>query len=459
MGRAWVLALGVSFILVACGGGAQHTGAGGASSGGSAGTSAAGAANGGSGDTAGTMSSTSGAGGATAAPIAVADLCPIFTADLCQYLMECAGERYRDAAQCQQELDCFGLPQLLDADQKGLVAYDPAQVGACHARFTASPCTFGAFLTTPDIYEVLSFCPGAVTPKQVAGGACSSSGECSAGLYCNKGANYTCPGTCEPFGTEGSACIGSARCADGLTCTDQKCVPTQKAGDACTNFCGYSVTCPSDQICPENIWCDPNLKQCEPGRMVGEACGDMNDAGNTYVANCAVNLWCNGLAFGPGTCEAPGDVGAPCVPDFSACKQGLHCINFQTLAPNAAYGTCSPPSGAGTDCVGDKDCQSGLVCVAGKCATPLASGAACTSDDECAAGLVCQSDKCQPALYPGAACGPSLPCAFSRCVAGTCQAYAKVGAACSLDADCATNHCVSGKCYDSSICQLPPATP
>jgi hypothetical protein len=418
----------------------------------------AGASAGGSANSAGSAGADSGAGGQTAAPIAAADLCPIFTADLCVYLMQCDGVRYRDAAECQAELDCYGLPQLLDANAKGTIDYDPAEVGACHQRFIQSPCTFGFFLGTPDIYDVLAFCPGAVTAKQTANGACSSDGECVSGLYCNKGADFTCPGTCQPFATEGQTCTGSVRCADGLTCSDQTCQKQPKPGDPCTGFCSYSVSCPSDQVCPENLWCDPTQGQCELAHMAGEPCGEMGSGAGAYVVSCAINLWCNGPTLGAGTCQAPGGEGAPCNQDPAACTSGLHCVGYDDPS-SPTLGTCSGASAAGTNCLAATDCQSGLACVTGKCGTPLAAGATCNQDNDCAAGLVCPAGKCISALYPGDSCSAAAPCAYSRCVAGKCADYVKVGDACTMDGDCATNHCVANKCYDSSICNAPPAAP
>jgi len=104
---AW--ALGGAWLVFACGS-AQNAGSGpsvGAS--GSAGASVVGGRAGG--NTAG--------GTGTAAPIAIQDLCPVFTHDLCTYLMQCSGARYRDAAHCERELTCFGLPELTAAAASG----------------------------------------------------------------------------------------------------------------------------------------------------------------------------------------------------------------------------------------------------------------------------------------------------------------------------------------------------
>ena len=257
--RSWavVWVLGALAMTAACGSSTKAPVAG---QGGSAGAAPTG---GGSGSGSGGSMSSSGA--TSAAPIELEDLCPIFTQDLCVYLMECQGARYRDAEHCQQELDCFGLPQLTAAAEQGAVDYDPGQVGACHARFIESPCTFGAFLFTPDIYEVLRFCPGTITPKLQAGESCSSAGECTEGLYCYKGIDYLCPGECRAFSQEGEDCAGSGSCAAGLDCQSDVCVPEKKPGDPCGDGCNYSVSCPSDEICDGNIWCDREADTCESG--------------------------------------------------------------------------------------------------------------------------------------------------------------------------------------------------
>ena len=95
---AWVL--GGAWLAFACGSsehspgnaaaGSDATATGGSNAGGTAGKSAAG-------------------GSSTATPIELPDLCPIFTRDLCVYLMQCSGARYRDAAHCERELSCYGL--------------------------------------------------------------------------------------------------------------------------------------------------------------------------------------------------------------------------------------------------------------------------------------------------------------------------------------------------------------
>ena len=407
----------------------------------------------------GSSFSTGGAGGGTsfaATPIAVTDLCPIFTSDLCTYLMQCNGERYKDLDQCKRELDCFGMTQLLDSAANNRVVYDPSKVGACHQTFLASPCTFGFFFSTPDIYEVLSFCPGTLTPNQGNGDPCVSDGECKANLYCYKGADFLCPGVCRAKGQNGESCAGSAQCASGLRCgTGQLCVPAQKAGDTCDSYCNYLVSCVGSEPCPGNVWCEQSSHTCQPGRLEGEVC----DGGGlaAYAAQCAINLWCNAVGTGTGTCERVGSEGGRCTNwDSSSCAEGLHCDTNATYSAVAQIGTCIGPAPIGSTCAGDSDCQTGLVCTGSVCSAPAQTGGSCLLNSDCAAGLVCEGTTCVAARYAGASCNATdQPCTLSRCVNGTCQDHLKVGQACVSGDDCATAECVNGLCYDSSVCWAP----
>jgi hypothetical protein len=444
---SWVL--GVAWLAFACGS-SEH----------SPGTAAGGTGGNALGEAAGTnASATAGnnaaAGSSTATPIELPDLCPIFTHDLCVYLMECNGARYRDAAHCERELSCFGLPQLTAAAAAGAVEYNPKRVGECHEFFMKSPCTFGFFLSTPDIYDVLQFCPGTITPKLTAGAACSANGECSAGLYCDKGSTHACPGTCKPFAQQGESCAGSASCADELSCADGVCVPRTKAGDSCTDFCSSSVSCLADQVCPENVWCDKATSKCTFARLEGEPCGATGSGTTASTADCAVNLWCDKIGNGAGTCHKPSALGGPCNRDeFSACAEDLHCVGYTPAGTAAALGTCQPPGPAGTDCQSRRDCETGLTCVASHCQTPGLAGATCNSNGDCAADLVCSDNECAAARYPGDACDDGR-CTGSRCINGTCDYHAQVGEACAAAVDCATGACVDGHCYDNSVCKVP----
>jgi hypothetical protein len=104
--RRWVAVGVVALVceLAGCGSSTQ----GGAPGKAQAGSSAAGTSTTESGGGNGSAGAVSSAGASTAPPVELQDLCPVFTRDLCAYLMQCEGARYQDAAHCERELDCFG---------------------------------------------------------------------------------------------------------------------------------------------------------------------------------------------------------------------------------------------------------------------------------------------------------------------------------------------------------------
>jgi hypothetical protein len=405
-----------------------------------------------------------------AGPIPLADLCPVFTQDLCIYLMQCNHAPYRDRSHCEAELDCYGLPQLQMSAAAGGVIYDPGQVGACHARFLADPCGFAWFLFTPDIFEVLSYCPGTLTPLRKAGDPCVSTGECTQGLYCKKDAG--CPGTCTPFGQIGASCAGTARCDPSLECqtvvttapdastgtTSELCQAMPKAGDPCRGGdCGTTENCPADPaICAgaKNLWCDMASKACAPGAGAGSACGPTPGTPSSSVT-CASDLWCDQVWPGqPGTCRTASGMGGPC--NITGCSKGLHCAGYVGTGASATLGTCVGPSAAGGPCASSDDCQGGVYCGHGVCGGGEPFGSACRQDTDCQAGLVCPSGTCAHAAYPGDACdGTTTVCVLSLCRNGTCVDHAKVGKACGAGTDCATGVCYQGACADTSVCPVP----
>ncbi len=399
-----------------------------------------------------------------AAPIPLADLCPLFTEDLCTYLIQCDKAPYRDMSQCLAENYCYGLPELTQAAAQGAVIYDPSKVGACDARFRSDPCGFADLLFATDIFYVLSFCPGTLTPEQKQGDACVSDGECQSGLFCNKGDTGACPGTCTAYSTAGQPCdTNGLQCADGFLCNASNiCEATTGAvGTPCTSDsdCGGSTIyiCLGDAACnePPVLWCDKSTGTCAAGLDAGAACGPA-DAGNQP---CARGLSCAAVLL-TGTCVAPGPAGTPCSDD-SACETGLHCGAFQF---DVSLGKCAPPTVEGAACTSQTECASGLFCkydeggTSAVCSAPSGLGGACTgnSNADCQTGLTCSNQICMNTLYPGDACGDATSlCVLSTCKSGVCANYAKVGGACATTSDCFEGACVAGTCADTTVCANP----
>jgi hypothetical protein len=454
------------WVVAACGsshGGSDSTDGSAASA---DGTSSGGTRDGGSstdgtsaGDIGASTEGDAGDAGLDAAPVPLGSLCALFTHDLCIYLMQCNQAPYRDLAHCEAELDCYGLPQLQAAAAEGGVIYDPAKVGVCNARFQANPCGFGFFLFTPDIFKVLAYCPGTITPRLEAGAPCVSA-ECVPGLYCEKDAGR-CPGTCNPYATVGASCAGSVQCDPSLQCTSgfgtssEVCEFPAEAGSPCTSGCGSTENCPADpQNCPvQNLWCDSTSHTCKPGVGEGAPCGPQPDGGPTGA--CASNLFCDQVFLDkPGICRKASDAGGPC--NQIGCSAGLHCAGYVSLGADAGLGRCVGPSADGGPCNSPSDCVGGAYCGNGACGGGLAFGATCSQDTDCQSGLTCASRTCAHAAYPGDPCdGTSTVCVLSLCKNGTCVDHAKVGQPCTMNTDCATGTCYQGTCADTSVCPVP----
>ncbi len=411
-----------------------------------------------------------GIGPVSTAPIAVADLCPVFTSDLCTYLIQCGQAPYRNLAQCLAEVDCYGLAQLQAAVAAGGVVYDPSKVGACHARFLSDPCNFAFFLFTPTIFDVLSYCPGTITPELAAGADCVADGECTQGLYCQKTTSGACPGKCTAYAEAGAACGLDAtlmtypQCGPELECNNNNiCQPNGKPGSVCANDsdCGPTIICLDDPSCvTPNLWCNLSgggaTGTCNVGVAAGATCGAAKAGTTSYDIQCADGLWCSQIFIDQaGVCRVPAGMGAPCN-NFGGCEKGFHCGGYVPVGAGATLGQCVPPSASGGPCTFTDDCQPGLGCPASTCAPLGALGGLCQQDGDCQAGMTCASGKCAHAAYPGDACvGTTSVCVLSLCKNGTCVDTAKVGQPCMVDADCGSGTCLQGTCADTSVCAVP----
>jgi hypothetical protein len=346
--------------------------------------------------------------------------CAAFTQALCGYLVQCRGAPYCSAAHCLADNDCAGFSSLSQALRAGAVAYDEAAGSACLARFSADPCGFGALPQSFDVFDVLSQCPGALTPRSQQSAACVSSSECVAGFVCTA-TSSGCAGVCVPHATA-------------------------SVGAPCTSYADCESGGPS-------LWCDATTTTCAAGVAAGAACG----ATSGGVIACATGLWCDALASGvAGVCRASGGAGAPCN-DLGGCETSpplaLHCAGYAPSGADAGLGSCAAPAGADGGCELNSDCAAGLVCVSGTCGAPLDVGLRCRSDDYCRKGLTCATEKCLEAKCPGDDCtDPNSACVLSVCKAGVCQLRARAGASCADGADCTSGTCTDGACAAVSAC-------
>jgi hypothetical protein len=381
--------------------------------------------------------------GAAFASTGPGSLCASFTRALCAYQVQCQGVPYCSLDHCLAENDCAGFSRLARALDAGAVAYAPAAGAACFAAFGNDPCHAGLLPPTPDVFDVLGQCPGALVPGLGSGDVCLSGTECAAGLRCKNAGRY-CPGVCAPFATAGQSCAGGAPCADGLRCNARDvCQANGSAGSSCADYsdCGPDL----------HLWCDVQTGVCMPGGAPGVGCG-VTAAGLTA---CAAGLWCDAVSNqAGGVCRTPGAAGAACN-DLGGCQPGLHCTGAQTSGGSPTLGQCAPPADVGGTCETSGDCVAGLVCNGGSCGPRFDVGLRCRSDSTCQAGLTCATEKCLPARCPGQPClDGSSACVLSVCKSGRCQDRAKLGGVCGVGGDCTSGACVAGRCVDASPCAL-----
>ena len=265
--------------------------------------------------------------------------------------MQCNQAPYRDSAHCEAELDCYGLPQLQMSASDGGVLYDPGQVGACNARFLADPCGFAFFLFTPDIFQVLSYCPGGDHASAHGRRVVRFQRGMRGGALLQEG--HGMPRDMHAFRKGRRVVRRSDLCDPKLRCkttsttpSTELCEAPSQAGDPCKGAgdCGSTENCPAAPASCSNVnlWCDATSGSCKPGVGLGAACGQQTSGS---IA-CASNLWCDQVFIDqPGACRASGGAGAPC--NDLGCDVGLHCAGYIPLGMAATLGTCMGLSSAG----------------------------------------------------------------------------------------------------------------
>lgn len=209
--------------------------------------------------------------------------------------------------------------------------------------------------------------------------------------------------------------------------------------DACLSALGPATGCAALGACSA----PPFVGQV----AVGGSCYDQIE--------CAAGLYCTRpLASGscPGTCLAPGAVGARCLSVDPPCAADAYCDTAPVVpacaakatlgqacgatpcadhlrcvfAPTTGLGTCLASVGVGGSCGTNSDCDTGLYCDSAgvpTCrtipSTPQAQGQSCAYPLACGSGLYCDATLvCQPQVAAGAACSDFSACLPpARCIA------------------------------------------
>lgn len=117
------------------------------------------------------------------------------------------------------------------------------------------------------------------------------------------------------------------------------------------------------------------------------------------------------------TCRDPGSAGSSCIDD-APCASGLSCVHSGT------DGMCRSKSSPGGNCLYTSECTDGLVCGGSACVMPGTLGASCSFTAPCAYDLVCMypagsgKAQCTTPKPEGTTCGSSPECT-GRCDATT----------------------------------------
>jgi hypothetical protein len=155
------------------------------------------------------------------------------------------------------------------------------------------------------------------------GAACTYSGDCDVGLYCDPG---TSPGKCAPLLQSGATCTAYDACQAPFDCIGLTAPGGTSTGSTgkCAAWLDIGKTCdPAAGVtgCPFYSVCNAVSKICTAISTEGYACTTSND--------CRADLYCNAAGF----CAKEVVYGAVCDPDDGAVDQ---CLS----------GSCDPTSNA-----------------------------------------------------------------------------------------------------------------
>ncbi len=277
---------------------------------------------------------------------------------------------------------------------------------------------------------------------------------CCEGRCCTWGAGY---GSTEGLAEAGGACTWSGMCAAGLTCF------SEDGGSGICRLAAMGEWCDNDHACDEAMFCAVHLSSSGSngqGTCMGPVAveGHPCDGGLT-VNPCAAPMAC--VCPGGKDCRCwDGTEGDLCHADTD-CLDGMRCVH--PMGPQGALGPARcTPGAVGDLCVNPLDCVLQRPCqlVEGlyTCVDTLSEGTPCDEADllhPCTVGMVCNDARVPPTCVEpgdqGQVCTGDDECAVDlRCIPnlGICSAGAP------------GNPCVDHEdCGDESLCLVVGAEP
>ena len=338
------------------------------------------------------------------------------------------------------------------------LSFDAAVAASCIAQFTKGACNRpldlrpGVLLVIPLLlWDRYALCPSPFIGQLPAGSECFLPSECAPGQSCTTGGDAAwsisasalraplalgdivpgARGHCQPDGQPGTPCSASTDCAPELYCRrgDSVCARPAEEGEVCSTSQDSNMGAIFAIACADS----PRDLQCGGGRchrlpQLGEPCLEESPTGPICDLSLDPTVACVGAGVnGAGVCQAPGQMGAPCVMQgggLAPCAPALACVSDDPTA-TAGVGRCGAPPCVGAPCSLDQRCAPPAICygsasdpgtgiggigtgtgpVTGKCVFPGSSraGSICQSDLECIS-LHCGMD---PGQSSATTCGPS----------------------------------------------------
>lgn len=332
--------------------------------------------------------------------------CDALLSDLECYADDAFGPQLATREKCVELVAAnIAHSELIAAAARGGVTFTASAAKACVDAFrvAVNDCSFDGRLQLEELPE----CRAAFVPMSPHDGVCTSSVDCPAADYCEKGPNYepACrAGQCQTRKAVGDACTPTAdSCAIGFVCSynaddeEYQCEVDPQSVEP--TIAGLDESCQGDNVrCGAGLYCDYfSTMQCKAYLVAGAVCS--SDA-------CAPGFECWGRACVPVRYET--EAGAPCTDEatidgppaeFVYCSPfyGLYCDGRRCAA--RAEGECSTGFAAGgcsesEHCFFDEEGDSEF----GDCRQKAAEGEECFEHDECLSG------RCDLEAYTCTAC-------------------------------------------------------
>jgi hypothetical protein len=267
------------------------------------------------------------------------------TGDCCAADGDCPAS-YATAPACASQATCQGSKQVARCTGFTCASATVDDDSAC----TGPAMSCGAYPPVACNGQVAQAPPGCAT-------SCTTATDCAPGAYCGSG-------VCRPTEANGHTCTAggdcaSSHCQNGHCCANGDCC----AADADCAAYGHAAMCASqatcqgtrvDGICTSTFTCIAAAFDDDAGcaGLVSNDCGAYPSVTCTTAAS--------QLTDQSAMCATS------CTSD-NQCDLAAHCAT--------ASGTCVPDGDAGSSCMQQNECRSGLTCVDNVCCTSACAGA------------------------------------------------------------------------------------